>query len=215
MNHLKDHILDCLYSVNSGSKSADDRKEYTDPERRGVSLAGGRLYMHASLHVNYTSYDVRHLQDVVNCTDLDRERCNVMVFANEENSNAHPFWYARVLRIFHANIIHSGCQNGERMEFLWVRWFGRDMTYPAGLTARRLDRVGFVNGETDRFGFLDPSLVVRACHLIPAFQYGRTQSLLGPSKYRHRDGDWCYYYINRHVQTCQMSRSKSSNQWLA
>lgn len=200
LNWLKDHILDRLHGVNSNSKSAaDDRIEYTDKERRGVSLAGGRLYMHASLHINYTSYDVHHLQDVVNCTDLDREQCNIMVYADEDGPDSHPFWYARVLRIFHANIIHNDYQNGQHMEFLWVRWFGRDMTYSAGWTVQRLDRIGFVDGQTDCFGFLDPSLAVRACHLIPAFQYGRTQALLGPSKYCHRDGDWRYYYVNRHI----------------
>jgi hypothetical protein len=71
------------------------------------------------------------------------------------------------------------------------------MAYSAGWKAWRLDCIGFLKDPQDAFGFLDPSLVVRACHLIPAFQHGLTQSLLGQSKYHNCEGDWCYYYVNR------------------
>jgi hypothetical protein len=48
------------------------------------------------------------------------------------------------------------------MEFLWIRWFGRDMSQPTGWKARRLHRIGFLpHGAPDAFGFLDP---IRACH---------------------------------------------------
>ena len=42
---------------------------------------------------------------------------------------------------FHANIIHRGCRNGQHMEFLWVRWFGRDMTCPAGKAVQWVTRM--------------------------------------------------------------------------
>ena len=64
----------------------------------------------------------------------------------------------------------------------------------------KLDRIGYVceDDPSGAFGFLDPALVVRACHLIPAFAYGRTTSLLGPSVARDSlTGDWESYYISR------------------
>jgi hypothetical protein len=56
-------------------------------------------------------------------------------------------------------------------------------------------------------GFVDPSRVIRAAHILPAFKYGRTDIYLGPSIARipqaeGRDGedladdeDWTFYYV--------------------
>ncbi|KAF8585213.1 hypothetical protein K439DRAFT_1646676 [Ramaria rubella] len=64
----------------------------------------------------------------------------------------HPFWYARVLGIFHVNIkyIHGDSQ-WQPIPFLWIRWFGRCY-----------DRIGFVteDDDTEPFGFLDPTNIV-------------------------------------------------------
>lgn len=86
------------------------------------------------------------------------------------------------------------------MAVLWVRWLGLDPDYQGGWAARRLHRVGFVpdNGSSPAFGFLDPMAVVRAVHLQPAFQYGRTQDLLGRSVARPEyEGheDWRFFYV--------------------
>ncbi|KIJ55818.1 hypothetical protein M422DRAFT_92631, partial [Sphaerobolus stellatus SS14] len=115
----------------------------------------------------------------------------------------YPFWYAQVLGVYHVNV--SVQQDGEltkptRMEFLWVRWFGRDPNWRSGWRYKRLDRIGFVpHQDSLAFGFLDPQVVIRAAHLIPAFAHGRTQDLCPPSMARDDDGDWEYYYVNRYV----------------
>ncbi|KAJ7241209.1 hypothetical protein B0H12DRAFT_1074570 [Mycena haematopus] len=45
--------------------------------------------------------------------------------------------------------------------------------------AARLPKIGFVSEEDpNAFGFLDPALVLRGCHLVPAFAGGRTSQLL-------------------------------------
>ena len=67
----------------------------------------------------------------------------------------------------------------QKMDFLWVRWFGRDLDHRAGWKAWHLHRVGF--DEQDQFGFLDPNEVIRGVPLIPAFAYGRTSEKLEPS----------------------------------
>jgi hypothetical protein len=58
---------------------------------------------------------------------------DVMVLSPEnedDNIDPHPYWYARVLGIYHANVRHTGptskSREPKKMEFLFVRWFGRD-----------------------------------------------------------------------------------------
>jgi hypothetical protein len=92
----------------------------------------------------------------------------------------------------------------QRMEFLWVRWFGRDMTHIGGWKTRRLHRVGFLDAadpDSGAFGFLDPTEVLRAAHLIPAFHFGWTSEYLGASVahifHGDKQQDYVYYYVNQ------------------
>ncbi|KAI0083356.1 hypothetical protein BDY19DRAFT_856713, partial [Irpex rosettiformis] len=106
-----------------------------------------------------------------------------------------------IIGIFHAYVVRSGNTLAQEcIEFLWVRWLGKDPTHKSGFKARRLPRIGFVPEEdADAFGFLDPTDVLRAVHLIPAFAHDQTTELLGPSIARHlreEDMDWQYYYVN-------------------
>lgn len=190
-----------------------DEDEYGTQERLGVQIQNDRLYKHKILRVNYTTYDLRRDQDSIN----PRNHADIMVLAHEDedSANTHPYWYARVVGIFHANVRYRGpgslLDDFERIEFLWVRWFGRDMTAPGGFVSRRCHRVGFLDAsEPGAFGFLDPAVVIRAAHLIPAFAHGRTMELLqGPSIARQytvekdtydadtlATTDWTYYYVN-------------------
>ena len=69
------------------------------------------------------------------------------------------------------------------------------------MKAVQLPKVGFIPESDDlAFGFLDPSLVVCGCHLVPSFSEGQTKDLLSsplmaaclPGKV----SDWLAYYIN-------------------
>ena len=85
------------------------------------------------------------------------------------------------------------------MDFLWVRWLGRNPDCDTGWQKRRLFQVGYIPGA---FGFLDPKAIIRGMHFIPAFATGRTKDLMGPSIVRpasERDEDWWYYYVNMYV----------------
>ncbi|KAJ7709196.1 hypothetical protein B0H16DRAFT_1901071 [Mycena metata] len=92
----------------------------------------------------------------------------------EENNNLHPYCWTP---------LQKGGQL-QRMEFLWVRWFGLDIDHVAGWATKRLNRIGFVDADN-------------------AFHHGRTAELLGPSIARHFDGnndeDYRYYYMNSFV----------------
>ena len=136
------------------------------------------------------------------CTHSD-----IMVLANhdEDPENSHPYWYARVIGIFHPMVSQVGSGTAyKQIDFLWVRWYGFDMHARSGFKARRLHQVGFLDSNVGAgaFGFINPLDVVRAVHLIPAFHFGKTSILLSPSIARRDDeGDEDYqrYYINMFV----------------
>ena len=109
-----------------------------------------------------------------------------------------------ILAIFLVNVKHMGPQSKspytQKVEFLWVRWFGRDLEYAAGWSARRLHRVGFLPPDVPgAFGFLDPAEVIRGVHMIPAFAYETTNELgLGESIACQAgdNEDWQYFYVS-------------------
>lgn len=161
------------------------------------------MYRHCTARINYTTYDVRRDSDTIN----PRNHPFVMMASPEMKTNpsAHPFWYAQVLGVFHADVQHTGSHSKtlawQPMEFLWVRWLGIEPGVSFGRRQAKLPKLGFVP-EADElaFGFLDPSLVIRGCHLIPAFNDGQTSSLLStqaPTEARKNDQtqDWVNYYV--------------------
>jgi hypothetical protein len=164
-----------------------------------VLFTNDRIFRHKVLRINYTTYDLRRAQDSLN----PRTHADVMVMAHEGD---HPYWYARILGVFHVNVVYTGgdapgFNSPQQMDFVWVRWFGRDPNdYQAGWKAKRLPRLGFIPAdEPGAFGFLDPRNIIRGVHLIPGFQYGCTYTLLPPSIARplhENNEDWKFYYVN-------------------
>lgn len=195
---LQDHLLGRLLN-----KEFDgDEHQFTNAERNTVRIVDNRIYSAKVLRVNYTTYDVRRDQDSMNPST---ERRDIMVLSPEEGEDAHPYWYARVIGVFHARVLHTGPQAVNRsvqhMEFLWVRWFGIVPGHKYGFKVARLPKVGFVPDTDDQaFGFLDPSLVIRGCHLIPAFADGRTSELLTTQNTAARlpgeIDDYVAYYVS-------------------
>ena len=95
-----------------------------------VVFKGGHIYQHQLFRINYTTYDIHCAQDTINpCTDHH----DIMLLAPSDS--AHPFLYAHVIGIFHANIIYTGSGSKDylprRLEFLWVCWF-EVVDVPAG-----------------------------------------------------------------------------------
>ena len=147
---------------------------------------------------------MRRDQDTLN---VGKNADYMVLGCENENPDPHPYWYGRIIGIFHANVVYSGpgsrSSEPQTMEFLWVRWLGREPRedYHEGWRSRCLPRVGFVAYEDKAaFGFLNPSLIIRAIHLIPCFAYGRTTELLPqPSICRcakEKDEDWDLFYVN-------------------
>ncbi|KAG9082831.1 hypothetical protein FS749_006541 [Ceratobasidium sp. UAMH 11750] len=177
------------------------------PDLGKLSFLNDRMYAHATLRINYTSYDVRRQCDVVNT----RSASQFILLPNDttHNPSNHPFLYAKVLGIYHAKV--RFCDRPlKRMDFVWVRWLEYDEEEPGGWEAGRLDRVhyGKCRNDTellDAFGFIDPRQVIRACHLIPDFHTGYVQdsvSLTCDTK----EGDWEYHAVNRFVDRDMLMR---------
>jgi hypothetical protein len=124
----------------------------------------------------------------------------VMVLNSDEDSNdEHPYWYGRVLGIFHANVIYpaEGTMDfaPRRLDFIWVRWFVPDST----CDSLPMDCVRFPPmADDDSFGFLDPADILRGCHLIPRFRQGQVHSDgIGLSFWAQDAKDWRVYCVNR------------------
>jgi hypothetical protein len=151
--------------------------------------------------VNYTTYDVRLGQDSMN----PRTRSDIMMLA-PEGDTSHPFSYARIIGIFHVDVVHNvpgATTVPTSIEVLWIRRFRRDTTFRAGFKAKCLHRLQFLpTDDPNAFGFLSPDEVIRGAHLIPAFHHGRTTDLLsGPSlALEHEpfkdEEEWRFHYAN-------------------
>lgn len=163
------------------------------------------MYHHHLARFNYTTYDVRRAQDVINPGTSHRD---IILLANPDDSNTrsdHPFLYARVLGIFHINAVYIGGRapdyNAQRFDVLWVRWFEYDGNRIGSWDNCKLDSVHFPPMATEgAFGFVDPSDVLRSCHIVPAFAKGRVHSDgIGLSCLAHDARDWSHYCVNRCV----------------
>ena len=163
-----------------------------------VVFKGDKIYRHRLLRVNYTTYDLRREFDSINPRTDHRD---IMLLSSSDGS--HPFCYARVLGIFHANIIYTGPGSKDfqsrRIEFLWVRWFETIQDHSSLWEQQTLDTVRFLPmADNDAFGFVDPADVLRGCHVIPAFADGRPHpDGAALSRWAGDSDDWKEYYINR------------------
>ena len=197
---LKAHLLSRLKSDSGIDNVAEQDQLY---------FQGDRIYRHNIANFNYTTYDVRRSQDVIN---PQTEHCDIMLLSQLSNNQGHsadsgrmlehPFIYARVLGIYHANVVvkSTGSQiyTPNRLEFLFVRWFAYQGT-SVQWTCLKLDSLRFmpVNSE-NAFGFVDPVNVLRGCHILPWFRGGRIHADgRGISKVANDKHDWCQYRVNR------------------
>ena len=197
MPKLKAHLLPQIREIHLGNLEGGELEPDGLPPIAPVILKGNCIYRHNILRINYTTYDMRRETDMVNPRTQHR---NILLLA-QDGSN-HQFCYARVLAIFHANVIYTGSGSKDfsprRMEFLWVRWLEL-VDSPATWDTYLLDKVKFVPmNRADAFGFVDPGDVLRSCHLVPAFTAGKlhTDGVVFSRVARHSE-DWKQYCVNQ------------------
>ena len=179
-----------------------DEQEYSDTDRRSILILDNWVYLAKVFCVNYTTYDIWWDQDSIN----PRTHSDIMMYSPETGRDAHPYWYACVLGIFHTQVLHVGAKSTnhtpQHIEFLWVQWFGQVPGHNFSMKAAQLPKVGFIPESDDlAFRFLDPSLVVHGCHLVLSFSEGQTKELLSSQLTAARlpgeVSDWLAYYVNR------------------
>jgi hypothetical protein len=190
---LKDHILFRLRKLDI---SFCDHT-FTAEEHNTVIIPNHTIYSHQTMQVHYITYDLRREYDTIN----PRTHADVMVLSGE-TMPSHPYWYARVLGIYHVETwLNEGARPVKRhLDVLWVRWLAPPQNYRSGFNQARLPKVAFVDqSDSDAFGFLDPSQVIRGAHLIPAFASARgTSSLRYGTSLARFEGeldDWEEYYV--------------------
>jgi hypothetical protein len=149
--------------------------EFTLKQRNELAIIGERMYSHRKIQFWYNTYDNRRCVDVVKPTN----HADIIVPAHEDETD-EKFWLARVIGVYHVRAKLPG-KPAQVIDFLHVRWFARDPDQTE--TRRRLPRIGFFDCSkpTERsqaFGFLDPSVVIRGVHILPAFHYGISNDLL-------------------------------------
>ena len=149
---------------------------------------------------------MRRGRDTVNCGTPHH---NVMLLSSatsdDESSSNSRYLYARVLGAYHANVIYTGRgmldYKPRRIDFLWVRWYQVRRAGTDSWTNSELPMVTFPPLQSDSaFGFVDPSNVLRACHIIPAFALRQVhEDGIGlSSRARDRD-DYNAYYVGWYV----------------
>lgn len=195
MQSLKDHLLSRLHGLHYDG----DEQTFTSQQRNDVHLINFDTIVELKiLRINYTTYNIQRDYNIIQTTRSD-------VVMTSSRDEAHPFWYAQILCAFHIQVhfcLGGVSHSKQSMEVLWIRWLGIEQDHKWGFKEARLPKVGFVLDRTDHipFGFLDPSLVICGCQLIPAFSDGRTRELLqvGPSLARlpGKKDDWAAFYVN-------------------
>ncbi|KAG1881540.1 hypothetical protein C8R48DRAFT_587375 [Suillus tomentosus] len=190
---LKEHIVCRLRS-----EIAEPPME-SPPEQHNILFRRNQIYHHNLARFNYTTYDVRRAQDVVNPRT---PHCNIMLLKHDriDGEREDNYLYAKVIGIHHVNVVLSAnMHESRRIEFLLVRWYEsvQSHTWDTG----GLGRVHFRPLQSPMaFGFIDPGVVLRGCHVIPAFSRDqhnpgeRGISPLAGDRY-----DWHEYYINSFV----------------
>ncbi|KAG6906039.1 hypothetical protein DXG01_016189 [Tephrocybe rancida] len=199
-------------SNNDSEASADPRS----PDRERMFFKNDALYQHNVLRINYTTYDVRRLQDVLNPRTDHRD---IILLRQPWTPDKHEFQYARVLGIYHVNAIYHGPANRDlytshRLDFLWVRWFeiaeGYDHPASAGWSELHLglEQLTFPSvANKTAFGFVDPADVIRGCHIIPKFHcLLRHIDGTGLSGIAQDKNDWNRYIVNRFVDRDMVMR---------
>ncbi|THV06114.1 hypothetical protein K435DRAFT_849214 [Dendrothele bispora CBS 962.96] len=200
--NLKNH---CLQRILGNDSTGD----FTDLDCQHLTFVSNRIYKHKYLRVNYTSYDLRREQDSIN----PRTQPDIMMLAGDSDDSDHPYWYGRIVSLFHVRVRHLGPRSRntseQKMDVAWVRWYHYDSTYESGWQAKQLHGLHFYPSPSpEAFGFIDPAQIIRAVHILPCFTHGRTEEYLPAEsvgrvyqtfdngQYSVEESDWKYYYIN-------------------
>ncbi|KAJ3521207.1 hypothetical protein NMY22_g12407 [Coprinellus aureogranulatus] len=199
---LKQHLLPRIVEMLGYEGGISDPDAWAN-----VVLKDDRIYSHKIMHLNYTTYDVRRDEDVIH---LDTPQCNVMLLDADYDSRcqfdisrSHPYLYAKIVGIFHADVQYHGVEQGrmrsdafQRLDFVLAHWYS--ILGPRDEFA--LDRLALVPLHCDTaVTFIDPADIIRATHVIPQFSLGKQEQGVGKSLLVGAGAQdlWNAYLVNR------------------
>ena len=157
-------------------------------------LKGKRDLASKVMRVNYTTYDVRRVQDCIN----PHIRSDVIFLSSDEDT-PHPYVYGRVCGIFHASVRDNATNHDWCSEtFLLVRWYTLIDPHLSGFQAKHLDRLSFMDtNDPEAFSIVNPAHVIRGVHIIPRFRLLSTRMDASMARRdEDRDRDYKEYYVN-------------------
>lgn len=183
-----------------------------DSELRSLLIVNDKIFYHRTLHVNFTTYDLRRDQAYINPGRFTV----IMLLSNEDydvDGPNHPYWCAQVLEVIHCRVIHTGPLSKSKepriVQVLRVRWLGLKGGAEFGFRAKNLPKLQYVDPKKDgspAFGFVNPANVVRTVYPMPDEDCGRSERGLrkgpslgrkGPDQETYKDGlDWDTFWLN-------------------
>ncbi|KIN97561.1 hypothetical protein M404DRAFT_160169, partial [Pisolithus tinctorius Marx 270] len=133
-------------------------------QHSALIIIKNHLYRHNVLHVNFTTYDLHRDHDSLN----PHTHADIMVLSHETEENPHPYWYTRIIAIFHLEVHYNGPElnncSTRRIDVLWVHWFTHDKNFKAGWSVKHLPQVGFIHKMTSPM-HLDLLIQTTLCRL--------------------------------------------------
>ncbi|PPR06562.1 hypothetical protein CVT24_001550 [Panaeolus cyanescens] len=214
IRRLRGHLLARLLNV----EYDDDITQFSPQELNRLIIDKNNIYQHQALRVNYTTYDLRRGQDSLN----PQTHPFIMLLSND--GSQHPYWYAQILGIFHVNVLFQTTTQSKPvphvMEVIWVRWLGLNTYSSYGWKAKNLPQVGFIDIAVDDspgFGFINPTQIIRAVHLIPDQSKGKSSNgLFYPTSLARqytddKELDWNYFFVNFFVDRDMFMRYRGGS----
>lgn len=183
----------------------DEDATFSDEDRGRVHIVDNTIYRHSRMRINYNTYDRRMDYDTVTANHA-KGRSFVMLLSPDcvdGSVEQFPYLFGHVVDIFHFYVqqdLGGRLSERHRLEAVFIRYMEQDRAYKSGWEAKRLPRISFLRHTDPRaFGFIDPSDIIRAAHVHPAFASDRTEEFL-PDKSIARPStqpstDYKHYYV--------------------
>jgi hypothetical protein len=143
--------------------------QYSDEQRGHINILRDTLYRHKKLNIRYPTYDMQEDEDAIYL----KNHPSIMVLNSDHD---HPYLYARVLDLFHIDVVNSRYNSifgtsPVRVEMVWVHWYELDaQSKHSGFESLRYPCLSLCkNVDGDAYGLVHPDEIVRRVHLIPNF----------------------------------------------
>ncbi|KAJ3531696.1 hypothetical protein NMY22_g8044 [Coprinellus aureogranulatus] len=192
---------------------------FREDDLSNLHFHSDRIYLHRVFKIRYTTYDCRADHDTFNAATSKRDFMSLREMGNSaagSSGDQGRYVYGRILGVFHGNIRYTGPgavdTKSRRFDFLWVRWF-LQVGNTKGWLEKQHDVLSLAPlTAPNACGFMDPTDVLRAAHIVPRFS---SQPLYDPdgkdadrpfSKHARDRTDWAQYFVNRLVDRDMLMR---------